>query len=296
LAQQNKEKHAHISAGVEEISELSVRNVINRSNTLKEPRTARPVVNRSIDDGFKSNRVDASIKKTHVSVIEEEIEDIKPNIITIHTEQTPRPTEPIPEENKSTLSFALKFRFLLTLIQVIFIESMPFVLIFHGYSSDFSHTAKFLTTQTVLALVFKIFIFSKLCNSISFARLTRYFLCAMAICSLVLIVLGLIRIHSLIYEIVLSLGFLAAEALLPVGGVLVSDSVGKSVREETFIRSDLQSIIAKIIGQMIAASVTLAFGESNSFTVVFVGLMGLFSFSINIEKKFSFLTSAPFKL
>lgn len=269
------------------------------------PRERNPKVS-SNQNGSLTDRYEKLFQITPLDSIEDQGDNLDQSYIEMcdknptYLQYEPSPVFNLqtihPEDNKkSQMQFAIIYRALSTALLTLIYESLPLSLIIsHNFTTS---------TQlcTVIAISYSIGVLYKLCLFNTILKKTSYFsliltLLCIGACG-TSVIPYLYSLKSPLFEITLNfcIIYIYIESLLPVGTILLSDSISFSERSEVLNKNDRMCILIKGATSLITPILLYLTAIKGYFNILTVLSLLLAIKSLKIPKKFPFFTKAPYE-
>ena len=286
------------SVGPEEVKFYSPRTNVKQSDASRTINSARPKPPKSFHFSGNSSEArdnpphEGEGKRTHISFIEDDFENV-PEIQQSQPVQSDIPIVKI----QPHLTFAFFFRSILSLIISMFVETIPYWILFMNHSINIYIYSAILLLIILLSNILSLLTFDFLLVKISYSSLLSYSLIFLSILiGMIPLFIGFsVPLEGIIFLILLC--FINIEILIPAGCIMISDSVPLNLREETLEHSNFYCIATKAIGAVLGPILLSVFGvSSTSFLVCSIVLVGLWWESRKIKKYFPFMAIIPYKL
>lgn len=286
------------SVGPEEIKFYSPRSIANRDVNSRRLNSTRPKPDSSFNfnhpqpDVKEPEKHEGDGKKTHISFIEEEFE----NMPEIQEERQDEKVEISPVEPVTHLKFAVIYRSILTFWISMLFESIPYYLILHVSGRNVYILGLILLITTSTGILFSLYTSKILLERLSYNTLLSYFLLFQG--AILFFVPFLVYLPSGVFIIVaLMASIYCIEFLMPAGCIMVSDASSLLDRESTIENSDMICIAIKGFGAYLGPSGLSALRIfSFSLWINGIGFCLLLLCSKRIKLYFPCMGISPYKL
>jgi len=225
-----------------------------------------------------------------------EIHDVDPTFI----QYEPSPIYDLqtiqPEDNKkSQLQFAIIYRVLSTALLTSIYESLPLSLIVSHNSLTSSQLCTVIAISYSIGVLYKLCLFNIMLKKISYYYLILVLLCLGTCSTFILPYLYSFKSSLFVISLNFCIIYIFIESILPVGAILLSDSVSYSERSEVLNKNDSICILIKVsISLITPISLYLTRVQGHFYTLTVFSLL-LALKSLKIHQKFPFLVKAPYK-
>ncbi|OMJ71621.1 hypothetical protein SteCoe_30115 [Stentor coeruleus] len=291
------------SVSPEEVKYYSPKNIINKELVSRRLNSARPKLEPSFkfpdanSETKEHERHEGDGKRTHISFIEEEFDNIE-ELHNGEIPETPVISKPqsIPETNIH-LKFALSFRICCNFVAALIFESLPYW---------FFITSSSKSIYTVGRVLFFIYSLGSLIFLLSFESLlgkfSYYFLTQTALglsCGLVFILplLNIFHISPIIAGFFCIWILLSSELYMPCGTIIIADSVPLSQREGELEKNDFLCLCAKALAAYIGPILIIIIPwHTLGLWILSLSYAVLLWHSRKLASYFPCLTEVPYKL
>ena len=289
-----KEESIEESFNAEDIRYYSPRHIANKNSYSKPSLTARPEPSsgmQSAAETLEDNQQQNDVKKTHISFLEEDLEAMPNKKIEEKVPETPK-NDSILRENLGIL----KLRVVLSGVASVVYESVPFVLIFEMGINDSFKVSFVLMAAYSAAAFFKLVIMDVLCR---FYTSFKIFFTSLGILTLSLLLFPLMawfKVNVVLISIILSIIFICLESTIPIGCILISDSINYRDRQKALESNDQLSIAFKILTNFLSVLFIFTFGSLFTFSFISCSLLAVFFYCLKIKNMYESLNTAPYKI
>lgn len=242
------------SVSPEEIKYYSPRNVINKELVSRRLNSARPKLEPSFkfpdpnSETKEHERHEGDGKRTHISFIEEEFDNIEELHNGEVSENPVLPKPPSVPETNIHLKFALSFRIGCNFVAALVFEAIPYWFFMTSSSKSIYIVGGVLLFIYPLASLTFLLSFESLLGKVSYNSLTQTALGLSCGLVFLLPLLSVFHISPLIAG-GFTIGILIlSELYLPCGTIIIADSVPLSQREGELEKNDFLCLCAKALG------------------------------------------------
>jgi hypothetical protein len=240
----------------------------NKSSRFSVPLSARVESKaRASAETVDESSFSPDVKKTHISIIEDDLPDLsQPDEKHPDIKITDKKEEP-------SLQLALFYRAFLTFYSAVLYESFPFLIISSDLSVPINELALLVGIPFILSASVKIWASPWILKRVSCIKLSSW--CIGSSSFVLLIEAILLALEPNIWYLPFTAFFLFTfcEMMLPLGVILVSDSVKPSERDLVLFRSDVQALFSRIFSGLI--SCLIIFGLHPASLAVFLMVLAL---------------------
>jgi hypothetical protein len=287
----------------QEIKFYSPRNFVNKEDFDRKMKTARVnvetnleyVEENSVQGNKEEGEEEEEGKMTHISFIEEEFEN------SLEAAKTHKRVEStvIKDQEKidSHVKFALVYRFSLNFLVSMTTETLPYWIILNNYSDTVRNVSMILFLMQSIPSLIHSCISESILSKVPYIYIVQIFFIILILNLIITPVLGYYSYSGTLIIFDLLVIIYCIEWVLPVGCLVVCDSVPFSLRNSMIEKSDFYCIAGKVFSSAAGPLILYFFGHSPvCFIVNALGLVLLLLYSLKIPKYFPWISKAPYQL
>ncbi|OMJ72274.1 hypothetical protein SteCoe_29324 [Stentor coeruleus] len=286
------------SVSPEEVKYYSPRNVINKELVSRRLNSARPKLEPSFkfpDPNYEikeHERHEGDGKRTHISFIEEEFDNIEELHNSEVSESPVIPKPPSVPEINIHLKFALSFRICCNFVAALMFEALPYWFFITSTSKNIYTVGGVLFSSLTFLLSYEI-----LLNNFSYYTLTQTSLGLSCGLIFLLPLLSVFHISPIISGSFAIGILLSLELYLPGGTIIIADSVSLSQREGELEKNDFLCLCVKALAAYLGP-VLIIIIPWYTFGLWIPSLFNaiLLWYSRKLSSCFPCLTEVPYKL